>query len=84
MPNATLDILAAGFQTVNVASPYGTLLCGLPAPFTQFNAPGLPFAVAIPPDCSLMGLNICSQGASIDANNAIGLTNALDVRVGDY
>ena len=84
MPAATLDMLAAGWTPTNAASPYGTLLCALPAPFSRFSAPGQPFALVIPSNCSLMDVFIYCQGAAIDIHSGIGLTNAIDLRIGSY
>ena len=41
--------------------------------------PGVPFVIPIPPDCTIFGASVCSQGGSVDATGTLLLTNAIDI-----
>ena len=83
VPAATADYLALSDGSgINVPSAFGTILCDLFSGPTVFTAsPGDAFQVAIPDDCSLIGREFATQGISVGVGT-IGLTNALDIRVG--
>ena len=84
-PAAIFDFLAVSATSSNIASPLGTILCGV-SPFLVVSnpSPGSPFAVAIPGDCVNVGLALCTQGASISASGSIELANALDIVIGTF
>ncbi|MEM7310833.1 MAG: hypothetical protein AAF682_29450 [Planctomycetota bacterium] len=85
VPNAVADLLGVSVGTLNVPTPIGTLLCDVPAPGAVFSTtPGAPFAVALPPDCALLGASLCAQAASVDPFGALALTNALDLVLGGF
>ena len=69
-------------QGFGVDAPYGTVLC-LGTVFTYLAPPSTPFAVAIPADCTLVGIALCTQGASWDGTNVL-LTNGLDITLGTF
>ena len=72
---------------LNLPLPFGTLLCGIPAPNFQFFGPaGLSFALPIPNDPSLIGTQVCAQGGGIVGFGplTIQLTNALDLVFGAF
>jgi hypothetical protein len=80
-PGALIDVLALAVVPINAPSPFGTLLCN---PLVLLaGAPGVPFAFAIPANCSLAGFALYTQGASTDGISIV-VTNALDVIVGSY
>jgi hypothetical protein len=86
MPSAILDFVAVTALPANVhVPPMGTLLCDLGvSPLIVFSTvPGLPFSIAIPPSCDLVGASLCSQGASTDGSS-LALTNALDITIGSF
>ena len=67
--------------------PPGTLLCNPATPllvFASAPAPGVPFALPVPDNCPLVGVEICAQGGSIDSGGASHLANALDVTIGSF
>jgi hypothetical protein len=80
-PAAIIDVLGLSFVQTNTPSPFGTLLCN--ASVLLAGAPGAPFPLAIPANCSLAGVGLCAQGASTDGISIL-VTNALDVVVGSY
>jgi hypothetical protein len=82
---AVADFLVVSGATTNVpiGGP-GTLLCNLPFIALYSVAPGASFAVPIPNDCSLSGVVLCAQGASIDAAGGLSLANALDITLGNF
>ena len=85
VPGAVSDLLGISAAALNLPTPAGTLLCAAPAPGLTFStAPGTPFAVAVPADCTLLGAGLCSQGASLDAAGGLALTNALDLVFGTH
>ncbi len=82
-PAAVADFVAISSGPANIPLPIGTLLCQPPAPELTFSSPpGVPFALAVPQSCSLIGLNASAQGAAIDAVGGLLLANALDVVFG--
>lgn len=73
--------------TLSVPTPFGTLLCQVPPPsFLFLGTPGIPFAVPVPNDCSLVGLTPCAQGGAILAVGplVLELYNALDLTIGSF
>ena len=40
------------------------------------------FAITFPDSCALIGLELCTQGGSVSFPLQIGLTNAIDIRIG--
>jgi hypothetical protein len=84
--DSILDILGLAFAPMNIPLPgLGTLLCDPSGLIIQFvaPAPGLPFSVSFPDDCSLVGYSLCSQGVSLNGV-VISLTNALDITIGTF
>ena len=68
----------------NVPTPIGTLLCDISvAPLLYLALPGAPFAVAVPDDCALLGLQLSTQGVSRNGST-LALTNALDITLGGF
>ncbi len=84
-PTAVADFVAVSLQApINIPLTIGTLLCQVPAPAQIFiGPPGVAFSIAIPFDCSLVGLAACSQGGSF-GTGMIQLTNALDIVIGTF
>ena len=70
---------------VNIATGSGTLLCdpGLTVTFAT-EGPGSAFAIPVPSDSSLVGIALCSQGASREPPGIFSLTNALDLTIGGF
>ena len=83
VPAAVLDVLILAALPDNAPSPFGTVLCDLASapPVLLTSPPGVPFAVPVPGQCSLVGQGLCAQAASVDAFG-IALTNALDLTIG--
>jgi hypothetical protein len=86
LPAAVFDVLGITVNPLNVvAPPFGTLLCDPTHVLATLTVgAGGAFAVPVPGDCALIGVAVCSQGASIDALGTIKLTNALDVALGTF
>ena len=82
LPAAALDFAAVGLAPTDLASPYGTILCGAAPLLVATTSPGVPFAFPIPAECAHVGVSLCTQGGSLDAGFAIALTNALDITIG--
>lgn len=81
---ASLDfVLIAEGPALNVPLGIGTLLCA-PPPAGRFfgGAPGQPFAIPIPPDCSFLGRSLYAQAGAHEAGTT-ALTNGLDLVVGN-
>ena len=86
LPGAFIDIFVVSLVpgAVNAPTPLGTLLCDISGTLPFFTAaPGVPFAIPIPSNCNLAGLQLCTQGASGDAST-IALTNGLDITIGTF
>ncbi|WP_145064204.1 hypothetical protein [Engelhardtia mirabilis] len=85
-PNATLDLLCVTPGPTNVSLPgLGTLLCNTAQILILQPVPaGQPFQVPVPASCGLVGVGLYTQGASVDANGVISLTNALDITLGTF
>jgi hypothetical protein len=85
-PAAIADFVGVTATGANVSlPPFGTLLCDLATLIMlPTSAPGVPFAISIPNDCSLIGATLCAQGASVDALVSISLANALDITIGSF
>ncbi len=84
MPAAAVDVLLIGRTAVNLPAVFGTLLVDLTPPtITLTAAPGVPFALPIPSDCALLGLQRFAQGASVDPTGVLEVTNALDLTIGN-
>lgn len=89
LPTAVLDLVAITLAPTNVPiPPFGTFLCDIFTPpgllvlVTNPN-PGTPFSIPVPCNCDLIGISLCTQGASVGADGtAILLTNALDIIIG--
>jgi hypothetical protein len=85
LPLSTVDILAITTVPAELPLAMGTLLVDLTAPpIVVSTPPGAPFSIPIPDDCTLSGIELCSQAASIDSQLCIRLTNALDITIGNY
>lgn len=84
-PGSVVDVLFVDLGgPIETPTPWGTLLCNVPAPFRIFKlAPGGVFSVGIPNSCSLIGRTACSQGAVFLAPG-FELSNALDLVFGTY
>jgi hypothetical protein len=86
-PGAFVDFVGVDFTgPLNVPTAMGTLLIWPPPrPRLFFNwAPGSPFSLAVPFDCSLIGVSAWSQGGSVSAGPNVALANALDIVFGTY
>ncbi len=84
LPNADLDAVGYSSSATNVATPFGTLLCG-PVAGLVSGPPGQPFSVPVPNDPNLIGQPFCFQAVSADVAQGVALlTNALDVTVGTF
>lgn len=85
LPSAIADVLALTALPAQLPSSMGTILCdiGTGPLFTFVKPAGVPFALAIPADCSLVGVQLCTQAASV-SGAAIALTNALDITIGSH
>ncbi len=83
-PGAILDFVAVSSTPTNIASGFGTILCGVSPFLVVTGTTGAPFALSIPFDCTNLGLMLCAQGGSIDAALFIALTNALDITLGTF
>jgi hypothetical protein len=86
LPGAVMDALGITVNPLELTlPPFGTLLCDLARTLSiETSPPGVPFAVAVPFDCQLAGVNLTTQGAAVDASGAILLTNALDITLGSF
>ena len=86
MPSAVFDFLAITATATNISlPPLGTLLCDPALTISIESATASqPFAIPIPNDCTFVGLNVCTQGASLDALGSILFTNALDITIGTF
>lgn len=86
VPAALGDFLLFSPQALDVdLGPIGSLLCNVPFLVTLIDVtPADPFAVAIPNDCGLVGLELCSQAGSSPDGSSFQLTNALDITIGAY
>jgi hypothetical protein len=83
VPASILDVLAITPFPANIPSPLGTILCDLStSPLYYFSQPGVPFSVTIPVNCNFVGVDLCTQGASLDPS--IVLANALDITIGSF
>ncbi len=84
-PAAVLDFMGVDLgPPINVPLGIGTLLC-TPPPSGQifFALPGSAFAVPVPSDCGLLGLDACAQGGSLGPALQVELANALDLVIGN-
>ncbi|QDU68541.1 hypothetical protein [Engelhardtia mirabilis] len=81
---ATQDFALLALSPTNLPlAGLGTLLCDPTTVFqTLATAAGTPFQVPIPNDPVLPGLQLCTQGASLQPSGLI-LANALDVTLGN-
>ena len=84
VPNAAGDfLLLAGLPANLSLPPLGTLLCDPGSQILIATAsPGVAFALPIPADPVLLGLSLCSQGASLNPGG-IHLANAIDLKLGN-
>ncbi|QDU69372.1 hypothetical protein [Engelhardtia mirabilis] len=86
MPTAMADFLGIAPPTgfPDLPSPFGTILIDIFSPIFLVGGPaGAPFNIGVPFDCSLVGVEVCSQAASIDPVD-IQATNALDLTIGTF
>lgn len=83
-PGALADLLVVTpAPPLNVPTSFGTLLCSLAPPSDLFvTVAGTPFSIAIPSDCSFVGLAVCAQGGSFAPGPVIQLTDALALVLG--
>lgn len=82
LPGAIFDVFALGAVPANLPfANWGTILCDQLAG-TLANPAGVPFAIPIPNNCSLMGLSLCAQILATDGPT-LALTNALDITIGN-
>lgn len=85
LPGALVDVLAISGAPANLPTGLGTILCdvGVP-PILKVKAASVPrFAIAVPANCALVGMSLCSQAGSSDGVFT-SLTNALDITLGTY
>ena len=81
-PSATLDLGFVTTGVTNLPTSMGTILCDLGTDTFLFpNAPGQPFSIPIPDDCTLAGVPLYAQVASVAGDN-VQLTNGLDIVIG--
>lgn len=81
-PSATLDLAFVTTGATNLPTPMGTVLCDLGSDTFIFpNAPGQAFSIPIPDDCTLAGVPLYTQVASVAGAN-VQLTNGLDIVIG--
>ncbi|MEM7199410.1 MAG: hypothetical protein AAF628_04040 [Planctomycetota bacterium] len=85
VPSATLDValIATGGANLPLGA-MGTLLCDPSNLVVVLSLPGQPFAVPIPENQMLGGVDLCVQGASVDAAAMPLLANALDITIGCF
>ena len=85
LPDADRDLLLISPSPVNVyLGLQGTLLCNYGQVIARFNSdPGVPFSIPVPNNCTLIGVEFCSQGVSF-VGEIFRLTNALDITVGTF
>lgn len=84
-PFALFDALLISQGEINLPTPLGTLLCAIPAsPIVEVTAPGNRFQVVVPQDCSFLGVELCTQAASLEAGGALFVTNAMDILIGSF
>ena len=87
VPGATMDFMLLSGRPADSALSgiaTGNLLCSLPAFRVLQSAPGTAFSVPIPNTASLVGVNVCTQGLSVDGGMpAVHFANALDIVIGD-
>ena len=82
LPGATIDVLGLSAGPLNVPTPFGTVLCTPPL-ISLVGAAGVPFAIPIANDCSLLGETFCTQAATVKVGPLeIELNNALDITLG--
>jgi hypothetical protein len=87
MPGAFLDFVAVDFVgPLNVPTTWGTLLITPPpASRIYYNfAPGTPFSMGVPFDCTLAGIPAYTQGGSAAPGPTVQLANAIDIVFGTY
>ncbi len=86
VPGALFDFVAISSAGINLSlPPLGTLLCDPAPPSFQVTGPtGVPFALTVPDDCTIVGTNLCTQGGSIDPLGGIRFANALDIVIGTH
>lgn len=86
MPGAVIDLLGVSTGMLNFpAPPFGTLLCDVfSLALTTSASAGQPFAIQVPSDCTVIGVQLCAQAASIDLASNVALTNALDLTIGSF
>lgn len=80
-PGSVRDFMLLTAGATNAATPFGTLLCDLSAVVVLSKLPAANFAVPVPLDCRLAGGRVYTQGVAVTATQ-LGLTNALDLRIG--
>lgn len=84
LAGASFDFLALSVSPANIPlPPFGTILCS-PAFLVVSGTPGVPFNIALPGDCNLVGASLCAQGASADLLGTVLVTNALDITIGAF
>lgn len=85
-PSAVIDGLALTVAPLNLAlPPFGTLLVLPPVGIPLQTGPAsAPFALPLPPKCSLAGAALYTQAFSIDSAGDLLLTNALDITLGTF
>lgn len=87
VPDALFDfmIITANPANGNFGEPSGVLLCDPFQPYLKvlMTAPGVPFNVPLPDLPSIVGVEVCTQGGSIDSNYQAIFANALDLVVGE-
>lgn len=80
---AALDLLALAALPAELPTEFGTLLLDLSSPLLLFSAaPGAPFPVAVPAQCSLVGRRLEAQGASLGPAGELEFCNGLELILG--
>jgi len=85
--DAMFDFMIVTTQPANgnFGPPSGVLLCDPFQPYLQVltTAPGDPFQIWVPNMPSLVGVEVCTQGGSVDSSYQAIFANALDVQIGE-
>lgn len=86
VPDSVIDFMIISALPFNsdLGAPVGTLLCDPTGAFFLYRltGPGVPFTFPIAPEPSIVGIQLCAQGGSINSGFEAILANALDLTIG--